>query len=95
MQSLNFRLAKLERAVRGPEFRPVRLYAMEGPANLPEGASEAFLRQCGHTFDDDYHNIIQIFVAVGRDLPMKDLTHKYGRQSPAPASALHLQRGRG
>ena len=95
MQNLHSRLAKLEGAVRGPKFRPVRLYAMEGPANLPPGASEAFLRECGHTFDPDHHNLVQVFVAAGRDLPMKDLTHKYGRQTPTPASALHMQHGRG
>lgn len=89
------RLRKLEGETRSPRHLPVRVYAMEGPKNLPPGAAEAFLRGCGHAFDADHHNIIRIMVAADRDLPMKDLTDRYGREPCVPASALHMQHGRG
>ena len=89
------RLRKLEGENRSPRHRPVRVYAMEGPKNLPPGAAEAFLRECGHAFDAGHHNIIRIMVAADRDLPMKDLTDRHGREPRVPASALHMQHGRG
>lgn len=89
------RLRKLEGENRSPRHRPVRVYAMEGPKNLPPGAAEAFLRGYGHAFDADHHNIIRIMVAADRDLPMKDLTDRYGREPRVSASGLHVQHGRG
>lgn len=74
MRDLNARLRKLESAIRPPQRRTVRKFAVEGPKNLLEGAAEAFLRECGHNLRDDDLNIIRIMVAPGRDLPLKDIT---------------------
>ena len=74
MRDLNARLRKLESAVRPPQHRKVRQFAIQGPKNLPEGAAEAFLRECGHDLKAEDHNIIRIMIAADRDLPLKDIT---------------------
>lgn len=79
LNDLNRRLAKIESETFDPQHRKVRLFAIEGPANLPEGASIAFLRECGHDIRDEDLNIVRIMVAADRDLPLKDITAERGR----------------
>ena len=74
MRDLNARLRKLESAIRPPQHRTVRHFAVEGPKDLPDGAAATFLRECGHDLRDEDLNIIRIMVAPGRDLPLKDIT---------------------
>lgn len=79
MRDLRKRVAKLESAIRTPEHRKVRQFAIEGPKNLPEGAAEAFLRECGHDILDEDRNIIRVMVSAHRDLPLRDITPRCGR----------------
>ena len=74
MRDLNARLRKLESAIRPPQHRKVRHFAIEGPRDLPEGAATAFLREFGHDIRDEDLNIFRVMVAAGRDLPLKDIT---------------------
>lgn len=79
MRDLNARLRKLESAIRPPQRRTVRKFAVEGPKNLPEGAAEAFLRECGHDLNDADLNIIRVVIAPGDDLPLRDVTAECSR----------------
>lgn len=74
MRDLNARLRKLENASRPPQRRAVRKFVVEGPKNLPAGAAEAFLRECGHDLKDEDLNIIRVVIAPGPDLPLRDVT---------------------
>ncbi|MGE8128952.1 hypothetical protein ACQKQD_18425 [Methylobacterium sp. NPDC080182] len=71
---MNARLRRLETAIRPPRHRTVRRFAIEGPKNLPEGAAEAFLRECGHDLKDEDLNIIRVVIAPGPDLALRDVT---------------------
>lgn len=79
MQNLFTRLIKLESAARVPKHPRVRSFAIEGPKDLPEGASVAFLRSCGYDVRDEDLNIVRVFVAADRDLPLRDVTRACGR----------------
>ena len=74
LNHLDKRLTKLETKTLGPQHRKVVLWAIEGPKDLPEGASIAFLRECGHDVRDQDLNIVRFMVAPGRDLPLKGIT---------------------
>lgn len=74
MRDVNARLRKLENAIRPPQRRTVRKFAVEGPKNLPDGAAEAFLRECGHDLNAADLNIIRVVIAPGDDLPLRDVT---------------------
>lgn len=92
MSNISARLAKLESTASRGQSREVRQFAIEGPGDMPEGASIAFLRSCGHDVRDEDLNIVRVFIGAedGRpvDLPLRDLTAEH---RPA-ASTLHLQR---
>ena len=79
LTSLSKRLARLETETSGPQHRKVVLWAIEGPKDLPQGAAEAFLSECGHDLRPEDHNIIRIMVAAGRDRPLKDITARCRR----------------
>lgn len=74
LTGLSKRLTKLEAETACPQHRKVVLWAIEGPKDLPEGASIAFLRQCGHDVRDEDLNIIRVMIAADRDLPLRDIT---------------------
>lgn len=76
MQTLSKRLERLEAtAFRGPA-REARRFIIEGPAVLPEEASIAFLRACGHNIRDEDLNVVRLVISAdpGEPLPLHDLT---------------------
>ena len=92
MRNLTTRLAKLEEAAFSERPRAVRQFVIEGPADMPEGASIAFLRSCGHDVRDEDLNIVRVLIGAedGRpvDLPLKDLTRELARTAPVAVSML-------
>ena len=79
LSALSKRLTKLESTALAPRHQSVRQFAIEGPVNMPIDASIEFLRECGHDVRDEDLNIVRVFVAPDRDLPLRDVTERYGR----------------
>ena len=75
MIDLNRRLAKLEDAAVGAKHHKMRLFAIEGPSDLPDDAAATFLRDQGREVQDE--DFILVFIDADRDSTLKDVTAKY------------------
>lgn len=70
--NLTTRLAKLESITFSAHHSVVQQFAIEGPADLPDEAASAFLKECGHEVRDK--DFVLVFIGVDQDLPLKDVT---------------------
>lgn len=76
MNALTKRLERLEASAFREPARTVRRFIVQGPADMPEGASVEFLRACGHDISDGDLNLVRLVISAdpSEPLELQDLT---------------------